>query len=46
MPLAYFYAVDDDLAKLILRFGQLNKKQRHSILEYVEAFDLSIKHRS
>lgn len=33
VPLAYFYAVDDDLAKLILWFGQLDTKQRKSLLE-------------
>nr|WP_176666506.1 helix-turn-helix transcriptional regulator [Variovorax sp. SG517] len=34
VPLAYFYAADDDLAKLILWFGQLDTKQRKSLLEY------------
>ena len=33
IPAAYFYAVDDDLAKLILWFGQLSTKQRKSLLE-------------
>ena len=32
VPLAYFWAVDDDLAKLILWFGQLNAKGRKSLL--------------
>jgi transcriptional regulator with XRE-family HTH domain len=33
VPVAYFYAPDDDLAKLILWFGQLNQKQRKSLVE-------------
>lgn len=33
IPAAYFYAVDDELAKLILWFGQLSTKQRKSLLE-------------
>jgi transcriptional regulator with XRE-family HTH domain len=32
VPLPYLYAADDELAKLILRFGQLNAKQRKSLL--------------
>lgn len=39
VPVAYFYALDDDLAKLILWFGQLNPKQRKSLVEF--ASDLS-----
>lgn len=31
--MAYFWAVDDDLAKMILWFGQLNAKNRKSLLE-------------
>ncbi|BEP57822.1 hypothetical protein GmRootV118_50660 [Variovorax sp. V118] len=34
VPVAYFYAPDDDLAKLILWFGQLNQKQRRSLVEF------------
>lgn len=34
VPVAYFYALDDDLAKLILWFGQLNPKQRQSLVEF------------
>ncbi|WP_325003167.1 MULTISPECIES: helix-turn-helix domain-containing protein [unclassified Variovorax] len=34
VPLAYFYSADDDLAKLILWFGQLDMKQRKLLLEY------------
>jgi len=34
VPLAYFYAADDELARLILWFGQLNTKQRKSLLEF------------
>ncbi|MGJ7558386.1 helix-turn-helix domain-containing protein [Variovorax sp. RB3P1] len=34
VPAAYFYASDDELAKLILLFGQLNVKQRKSLLEF------------
>ncbi|MNR63221.1 hypothetical protein D3C85_1854560 [compost metagenome] len=34
VPVAYFYALDDDLAKLILWFGQLNLKQRKSLVEF------------
>ncbi len=33
VPMAYFWAVDDDLAKMILWFGQLNAKNRKSLLE-------------
>lgn len=33
VPPPYFYASDDDLAKLILWFGQLNAKQRKSLIE-------------
>lgn len=32
VPLPYLYAADDELAKLILWFGQLNAKQRKSLL--------------
>ena len=34
IPVAYFYAPDDDLAKLILWFGQLGQKQRKSLVEF------------
>ena len=34
VPAPYFYAADDELAKLILWFGQLNTKQRKSLLEF------------
>lgn len=34
VPVAYFYAPDDDLAKLILWFGQLNSEQRKSLVEF------------
>ncbi|RYH48405.1 MAG: XRE family transcriptional regulator [Alcaligenaceae bacterium] len=34
VPVAYFYAADDDLAKLVLCFGQLSTKQRKLLLEY------------
>lgn len=34
IPVAYFYAPDDDLAKLILWFGQLNMKQRKSLVDF------------
>ena len=34
IPLAYFYAPDDDLAKLILWFGQLNPDHRKSLIEF------------
>ncbi|WP_345891175.1 hypothetical protein [Variovorax sp. PDNC026] len=34
VPVAYFYALDDDLARLILWFGQLNPKQRKSLVEF------------
>lgn len=33
VPAAYFYAEDDDLARLILWFGQLNLVQRQSLLK-------------
>jgi len=39
VPLAYFYASDDDLAEIILRFGQLNKKQRNLLLDYVKTLE-------
>ncbi len=32
VPAAYFYAKDDDLAKLILWFGHLNAKGRKALL--------------
>lgn len=34
VPTAYFYAGDDELAKLILWFGQLSGRQRKSLLEF------------
>lgn len=34
VPVAYFYAADDELAKLILWFGQLDSKQRKALLEF------------
>ena len=34
VPAPYFYAADDELAKLILWFGQLNTQQRKSLLEF------------
>ncbi|WP_371127588.1 helix-turn-helix domain-containing protein [Variovorax sp. YR266] len=34
VPVAYFYAADDELAKLILWFGQLNMKQRKLLLDF------------
>jgi len=34
VPLAYFYAADDELAKLTLWFGQLDSEQRKLLLEY------------
>lgn len=34
VPVAYFYAPDDELAKLILWFGQLNPRKRKSLVEF------------
>lgn len=34
VPVAYFYAPDDDLAKLILWFGQLNPDHRKSLIQF------------
>jgi transcriptional regulator with XRE-family HTH domain len=34
VPVPYFYAADDELAKLILWFGQLDTKQRKLLLEF------------
>ena len=35
VPAAYFYAVDDDEAELLLAFHLLNKKQRQKLLENI-----------
>lgn len=37
VPVAYLYADEDDLAKLILMFGRLKRPQRARILHLVEA---------
>ncbi|MET3497079.1 hypothetical protein ABIC90_004146 [Variovorax boronicumulans] len=34
VPVAYFYAPDDDLARLILWFGRLNPKQRKTLVTF------------
>lgn len=36
VPLAYFYAEDDDLAELMLVFLQMNKHEREDILKYAK----------
>jgi len=35
VPLAYFYAEDDDLADLMLIFWSFSSKQREELMEYV-----------
>ena len=37
VPVAYLYADDDDLAKVILSFGRLRKSQRSKILSLIES---------
>lgn len=36
VPLAYFYAEDDDLAELMLIFLSLSSSQREALLDYVK----------
>ncbi|ECC9552471.1 XRE family transcriptional regulator [Salmonella enterica subsp. salamae] len=36
VPLAYFYAEDDDLADLMLVFLKMNKHEREDILKYAK----------
>ncbi|ENR8891311.1 TPA: helix-turn-helix transcriptional regulator [Citrobacter koseri] len=36
VPLAYFYAEDDDLAELMLVFLKMNKHEREDILKYAK----------
>ncbi|EFE06538.1 helix-turn-helix domain-containing protein [Citrobacter youngae] len=35
VPVAYFYAEDDDLAELMLIFWSLSNKQRDELMDYV-----------
>ena len=37
VPAAYFYAVDDGEAELLLAFHRLNKNQRQKLLENINA---------
>lgn len=37
VPVAFLYADDDDLAKVILKFGAMKKAQRTKILSLIEA---------
>lgn len=37
VPVAFLYADDDDLAKVILKFGAMRKAQRTKILSLIEA---------
>lgn len=37
VPVAYLYADDDDLAKVILSFGRLKKSQRAKVLSFIES---------
>ena len=39
VPLAYFYAVDDDLAEMIKLFGLLEKHLRSDILEHLRTLN-------
>lgn len=36
VPLAYFYAEDDDLAELMLVFLQMNRHEREDLLNYAK----------
>jgi transcriptional regulator with XRE-family HTH domain len=36
VPVAYFYAVEDELAELILRFGELDAVQRLNLKEFIK----------
>jgi transcriptional regulator with XRE-family HTH domain len=38
VPAAYFYAVTDEEAHLLLKFHRLNKKQRHHFMELMSGF--------
>lgn len=37
VPVAFLYADDDDLAKVILKFGAMKKAQRTKIISLIEA---------
>lgn len=37
VPVAYLYADDDDLAKVILTFGKLKKSQRAKVISLIES---------
>jgi transcriptional regulator with XRE-family HTH domain len=41
VPLPYFYAADEELAKLILWFGKLNARQRKALLTAAGQLELS-----
>ncbi len=36
VPLAYFYAEEDDLAEMILGFCQLNRSEKNEVLDLVQ----------
>lgn len=36
VPVAYFYCEEDDLAELIIKFSQLEKRDRDAIIEHLE----------
>lgn len=40
VPLAYFYAEDDDLAELMLIFLSLSKEQRKDCIDYTKRYSL------
>ena len=42
VPMAYFYAIDDDLAELILAFNSLSQSERFSVLALTKEMDNAI----
>lgn len=43
VPTAYFYAVDDDLAQVIVAFGRLSRKEKMQAIEIIKRMGLESK---
>lgn len=41
VPVAYFYAVEDDVAELLMKFHALNPQARKGVIQYIDGLPLS-----